>query len=776
VKRFLLLFVAPLGLIAALAAAPLASGSRTLYLRDVLNTHLALRAHLASALRAGELPLIDPLRAGGQALVGNPNALPLYPDNLLLLFASPLWQLNAHFWLHGLVALVAMYALARRWGIGREGAAGAAAAYGFSGYLLAQMNLYNGVAGAALAPALAAALLATRDADRLGRAHAALGILWALELVAGDPVVAAIALGVALALALPDRRRIGWGRAALALTTGTLVAAPQLVETARLVAASYRGFWGYDPGALVKTTPDPRALLDLALPLFFGRPDRTLGWSEEYFGGAPPLYYSLAPGLVAIALAVAGARGREPGRDRRPLVLGLLAGSLVLAFSRPWIGAALGALPGGSLFRFPVKLVLAAAIATSLLAGRGAERLAAADRAGLTRAFGILAGVELALLALFAAPGNLLEPPFRALFVAGVGDALWERLRAGWAGVALLQSALAALAIGLLVALRRRPRLAAAALLLLHAGSQLLLLRGMLPTDAAAFYARPPELLARLPREAVLAHGGSQNLVGPDYPASAHFPDDRSSWLFRRSHADAFSYAAMLDGRRYELNVSPEGLDSFLVQSIALSLQHFDDARKLRVLSATGVDLLLAPVPLDVGALGLAELVETRPGVHPLYVYRLAPTLADAQLLGAAIAAPHVNAGLSAVLDPGFDPRRTVVVAGEADAAARPGGTARVERFAAEEIVVAADSPAGGFVVVRRAWLPIWEAEIDGVAAKPRIANLTRLAVEVPAGAHRVRFFVDRGPFRLALAGTLAGLAALVAFALRRPAARAAGC
>jgi hypothetical protein len=49
-----------------------------------------------------------------------------------------------------------------------------------------------------------------------------------------------------------------------------------------------------------------------------------------------------------------------------------------------------------------------------------------------------------------------------------------------------------------------------------------------------------------------------------------------------------------------------------------------------------------------------------------------------------------------------------------------------------------------------------------------RIANLTRLAVEVPAGRHVVRLFVDRTPLRLALAGSLAGLAGIAFLAARR--------
>ena len=91
-QRWLPPVAVPVVLPLAWFVAPLVGGGRTLFLRDVLQTHLADRIGLATSLRQLELPLIplvDPLRAGGQALAGNLNALPFYPDNLLLLLAWP---------------------------------------------------------------------------------------------------------------------------------------------------------------------------------------------------------------------------------------------------------------------------------------------------------------------------------------------------------------------------------------------------------------------------------------------------------------------------------------------------------------------------------------------------------------------------------------------------------------------------------------------------------------------------------------------------------------
>jgi hypothetical protein len=771
------LALAPTLLLILLASAPLAIGARTLYLRDVLNSHLGLRTHLAAALRAGELPLVDPLRAGGQGLAGNPNALPFYPDNLLLLVASPLWQLNAHFWLHWLAAPLAMWALARAWGLAPPGAGMAAAVYAFSGFFLSQLNFYNGVAVAALAPALAAALVASATRAAGGprrRALAAAGALWALLLLAGDPLLAAIALAGALLLALArggSLRGFPWLAAAGALALGTLVAAPQLVELARLLPGSFRGFWGFGALAPGVASPGPRGVVELLLPLFFCRPDLGETWANPYFGGTPPLYFSLAPGALALALLAPGAGGRD--RTTRAL-LALFAAAGAATFSGGLAGAALARLPGGELVRYPVKLALVAALAGALLAGRGLER-ALADagaRRALLRALALVAGAALVAALVFALRGQGSEPLLEAFLPRGPrGDAL-AALGARWRGVALVQAALALAALAL-VGLGHHRRGGLAALLLLHGGGQLLLLHPLVATDDAAAYRGTPALLARLPEGGVLAHGEVAGLFGRAPLRRPSHPDPREEQrlLQRRRYAELHSTSALLAGRRTELNPSPEGLDSFLVNATVQVMKRLEDAERLRVLAATGADLLLLPRPLAPAAREQATLLGvTLPPAPPppLHLYRIEGALADAQLVGRVRFAPHVGVAIDAVTAPGFAPRSEAVVAGDAPPRDAPPGTVRVLRFAAESIEAEVDSPAGGVLVLRRAWLPIWRAEVDGAPAPVRIANLTRLAVEIPPGEHRVRLNVSRTPLRWALAGAALGALGLAAMAWKR--------
>lgn len=749
-RRVALLALVPVTLIAG-AVAPLALGQRTLILRDTLNTHLVLRTALGRAIRTFELPLIDPLRSGGQALLGNLNAVPLYPDNLLLLVSSDLWQLNAHFWLHWLLVLPAMFGLARLWGLGREAAVGAATFYAFSGYFFSQLNLYNGVAGVTLAPLLAASLLASAEPRWRRWALPALGGAWALELVAGDPIVAVIALGAAVVLAAADRREIPWRGVALALLAGTLVAAPQWIETLRLLPGSFRGVQGMGTLEQDRGSPSPAAAIELLLPLFFGRPDLHGTWGANYFGGQQQIYYSLAPGALLLAALVVGCR--SPGRRERWAVL-LLVASSALAFSGGSFSGLLARLPGGEAFRYSVKFALGGMLGASLLAARGLERsLADATHRRILRlALLLLLAVEVAFVVLFVAGDSPLLTALREVFARGLDDAAFTAQRPGWAAGALWQALTAAIALLPLAVARRRPVMATAGLLALQAFSQMLPMRALIATDETAPYRRPPALLAAIPRDAVTAHAGSLSMFGDRYLEEGTYPDARWLWRERRAYEELRSWALPASGRRGEFDPSAEGLDAFPVQATLSAMNRLSDVERIRVLAATGVDRLVLPRALDPSTEAVASLIVQTESEPAARVYAIEGALRDAQLVGNASHVPEMGAAIAALTSPDFDPRRDAVLAGVGPPRREAPGTVETGKFAADEIVLEVESPGGGALVVRRAWLPIWRVEIDGQPGRVTIANLTRLATELPPGRHAVRFHVPRWPFGGALA------------------------
>jgi hypothetical protein len=67
-------------------------------------------------------------------------------------------------------------------------------------------------------------------------------------------------------------------------------------------------------------------------------------------------------------------------------------------------------------------------------------------------------------------------------------------------------------------------------------------------------------------------------------------------------------------------------------------------------------------------------------------------------------------------------------------------GRARIASYGNTEVVLEADSPDGGWVVLNDLWHPWWFAEVGGKPAEMLRANVLFRAVAVPPGRHALRF------------------------------------
>ncbi|MEM9554909.1 MAG: hypothetical protein AAGC60_11665 [Acidobacteriota bacterium] len=803
------LFVLPTLLLLLAVVAPLVTGVETLYYRDVLSTHFPLKAAQALLLEtkldsgldeATLLPLVDPYRAG-QALLGNPNALVLYPTSLLLLVADALWTLNAHFWLHLLIAPWAGYWLGRAWGFGRPGAWTVGVAYASSGFFLSLFNLFNMIAGAALAPAFIAATLdATRSepaashAARRRRWVLVVG-LWALVVLGGDPTLAvATAALAASAMVARDAgsvpvqailRRLGVLLAAG--VGGLLVAAPQIVELARILPRSARGYWRLDAGSILVQSLHPLSLLEQLSPLLFGAVEAGY-WGMSLHQGNEPLLASLHPGWAVLALAVAG----WPTASRR-----------LRLWAAAWIGVglffALGVynplapylldLPGASLLRYPVRLWSVVALALAVLAGAGLDALMRG--AGHRRYRAVL---SVALLGAVLALAGLVLPG--APTIRGLRSLAPERLVPELLAVEAFRWSLSWALLGLLCVVlwalsarwRRAPALAASATLICHLGTQLVFLGSLLDTDAAAPYRRPPEVLAQIPAGALIVHSASQSLFGG--PSLPGLDVEERSLIpsVRQRHREATPFFGIGWGRRYALATTPEGLDSFFTVAMRSSMARAEDAQRVRLLQASGVDVLIVPRPVVHDSLHeLTTIPGTSPGASLSFVYRVDGSPPPYALIETVRAAPNMSVGAEILASAEFDPLREVLLPSDDAPSDRtpfedstlPAGwsvrgldapTVDVLHDAPERVELDVEAPRGGVLVAtERAWLPVWRARVDDEDSKVVVANLHRLAVVVPPGSHRVALWVDRRPTRAAVAVSLLTLLGLALLCLRRP-------
>ncbi len=774
-----LLLVGPALLVLLVATAPLWTGQRTLFLRDVFNLHLPMKIAQAETMRSGALPLLDAARAGGQPLLANPNAVALYPDNLLYAVAPTLWAFNAHYWLHLLLAPFAMAWMARSLGLGRGPAWVAGIAFACSGYFLSQLNFYNLVAGVALAPALVAATvrLATPCVRRPGRAVAWVGGLLALVMLAGDPItlvlagIVAVAAGTLRALDGSDGGPRAWRSWALAFAgaavVGALLSAPQWIPFLENLGLSYRGHQGYGEQGALAGSWDPRSALEWIVPFAYGAPN--LGfWGQSYYGGDLPLFFSFYPGAAALVLLLASGR---PERGSAIGRLRMLSWALVglgvfvaLGSANPAIRLALE-LPGSGLLRFPVKAWLWVALGGSLLVGCGAQRLQGGASRDVARAAGLVSLVFLCVTA-----GTLQFSDAFAAWLAdqGVAARLGE-IRPRWVGLPLVGLVLAWVPWVLARGLKEQRLMAALAGA--HALTQLVLLSPLYENDEASAYRVEPKALQLTAPGESLVQGGIFDVFSSE-SAPVSFPSRSLRWVQRRGWDELYPFAGVQYGRRYELNVSPEGLDAFLTQMTAEAVKASSDVGRVRILEALGVDALILDRDLSPEA---AARVSLRGGFDsfgaPVRVYGI-DGVEDVQVLGRVIRAPHLNAALQVMTHPDFDPRVSVVLPGAGESVTVTEGEVGEileleERGDTLRLRVRAPGPAA--VLVQRSHLAQYRATIDGVAQPLVAGNMSRLALEIDAGEHEILISVPRVRVRWAFALCVVGLVLAVVLLFRRP-------
>ena len=114
-----------------------------------------------------------------------------------------------------------------------------------------------------------------------------------------------------------------------------------------------------------------------------------------------------------------------------------------------------------------------------------------------------------------------------------------------------------------------------------------------------------------------------------------------------------------------------------------------------------------------------------------------------------------------------LDPRADVIL--DAAPSPAPSGsgltTARVTALERKRVVVEADTPTAGVLVLSDAWYPGWRVTVDGEPAPLLRADYALRGVALPAGHHVVEFTFRSRPAQLGLALSAVGILGLLAFA-----------
>ncbi len=700
------------------------------------------RAMAFNLLRAGHLPLWNPLAGNGVPLLANYQTAVFYPPNWLYLIIPTEYALGIVGVLHLVWAGLGMMAYLRRLGVDRLGQGVAALSFALSGYLVARFGFLSITSAVAWLPWLLWAVdgvVEQRDRPapspsssfwRPVRAFVLLAGVVAMQLLAGHAQTTFYSLAMAGAYALirsvlvfstlPGR---AW-RAIHALTLalggvalGIALAAVQLVPTFELMQISQRSA-GLDSQSALSYSFWPWHFLTLALPNFFGSPS-----SGDYWGYGAYWEDAVYVGLLTLVLAGRALgvwwRGRRQGtltlaqRSVPFWVISLLPVTvLALGWNTPIFPWLFDHVPTFDLFNGPARWMILAVFALSVLGGIGAHDWQTNPCQLVWARLAVVAGVGLGLSAFGAYV--VLRDAVKLSMIDALG-------RLG----------MMATGIGMLVLLLDRAgrdarRLACwQALALIFLATDLVSAHwGLNPTVPAAYYHQRAVLADRVP-------AGTRILWLPQDEYQAKFglllsftdfrPSDRADWDTLRG--SLLPNLGMLDGVPAASNFDP--LEIGHHAGLLAEIESLPRQVALERIAQMNVGLLLSAQTY-----GDLEVVEH---IGPITAYRVPDpwpraALADCAPQGEGVVCTRIAEGTAAIRTE--TPTRVAVVA-SADAAV--------------------------WLVLIDTHYPGWQAVVDGAPTAIERANGAFRAVPLTAGDHEVVFTYR--PVSLQLGAAISGVA-----------------
>jgi len=420
--------------------------------------------------------------------------------------------------------------------------------------------------------------------------------------------------------------------------------------------------------------------------------------------------------------------------------------AIALGRHAPFEHGATTVLPFLRSFRYPVKAMIAASFAASLMCGLGLDAWRAGPDGRRGRALaplGAIVGIVLAsavVLELAAGGAPLSAAPTLgaaaahamrfpvavALFAAFVVLLLAARGEPSSRTAALI----GALAVGDLAAAHATLNPAAPEALFTHRPPAVSLVSGDAPQRLYVqdyFWGmEAPRLLGRAdPFDIARAP------VGWSVPASRAlalrlclFPPSAGFWGVRGSFEHDTPALAPTDLARLTAAVT-EAADT-PGRQVAL----------LRAGAVRHVLLLHEPAPDLLEPVGTVDCLLPAPG----RIFRVPESMLRAHVVGHARQSDTV----ADLADPAFDPRREVLLAPGGPAplggAGRFEGGTTVLYEGATRVTVRSQTTAPGYLVLADAYDPGWLATVDGRPAEVRRANVSFRAVAVPSGIHDVEF------------------------------------
>ncbi|NPV59088.1 MAG: YfhO family protein [Actinobacteria bacterium] len=671
---------------------------------DITELNFPSRNLLSTSLKEGGLPLWDPDIGCGFPLHAEGQSGILYPLNLLMFrFLSPVLAFNLSVVVSLFLALLFTYILSRFYGLTRPSSLFAAIAFTFSGFVVAKLKftyMVNSIAWLPLAVYGLEKALRSRKLKFLALTTSAL----ALQLLAGGPQIFFITL-LLLTCIFAWRlvfllREAGSGtagsrlRSAIRLSLCFIIAALLAISLAapqflpQVVGYPYfNRSSGMDFNAALCMPMQPKSLSLFFSPYQHGNPargsfnlQRHLFWEDIAYPGLLTLVLSL------IALIFLSRKDRDVTLW---FLLGLISLLIALGDNTPLAEFLWKYIPGFNMFRFYQRFMLVTVLGMSLLAGKGLDYVLRTHAGSRVFRMGI------AFLAL-------------AVLVADLGLFAHAQISSIDADKMLAPS------------------------------ETTQLLKDNLGDDGDYRYASLGEDLAW--KKAYEQAEGWMNDKEPYYSYYTFLPpnfnDNFSLPNTQQYGAYGLTSVKALWGLTYYGRSTEEGGASRLPQCVSAALAIQGAKYVVSPLSLTGNGLREIETD-DTGVIGLTRhIYELEDAVPRAAVYTSYEVVENADFL-------TLNQ-LDDLLSPAARVKERVILEDEPPPLFEPAeentGSARIIHSSANKVVVEADVPQGGVLVLSDAYFPEWHAYVDGEEREIMKANIAFRGVALEPGVHTVEF------------------------------------
>jgi hypothetical protein len=707
--------------------------------------------------RWGEIPRWDPYIFGGLPFLGAMHGDQAYPISIALrAFLPPALGIGLgivlHLWLAPVGLMVFLRRLRLSWGASCAGAT----AYGIGGPLMGL--LFPGHDGKIYVLGLLPwALVAILEAARTARPifFACWGLVLGLMLLSPHFQMAYYSSLLLIAFLVRElivetpralRLRVLIGMAVGSIS-GVLLAGAQLLPFVEYLPFSPRSAAGSSSTGWEHATSWAMPGLELIGAVWGG----FNGWLGTYWGSNPFKLHSDYVGLLVAVLALTALLRRQ--RDSLRGQAWFWAGAAVvgtlwaLGGQTPFYRIPYALLPGISKTRAPNMMWGPVSLAVAVLAALGVARIQAmtdVDRRRWAKRVAIIAAASAIFLAAVSSSliPNLASPEHEDAAFAAIAGARWGILLGAFSVVAFA------------IVVWKAPRwiaAAAIALILLDLGIQDRRFIVIDPRGDALF--RADSVVRAIEKDAA---GTTQ--PWRVLPAGAYLDD----YLIEHRIRSVLGYHGNQMHRYDEL------LGGHNVYN------QLGNPALWRLLS---VRYILTNRPIDVpGLIPIASAAPTWLG-DTAWVWRVPDPAPWAQIAPLAIRASDEDVQ-KAVLSPGFDPSRIVLVAPDASfgtstlpqqmpSPITPAPRIRVTEGAPGVYTLAVDGlKSDGVLFVSENWFPTWTASVNGRPAPVARANATFLAVPVPANTTSVVLTLDAIGDRRGRYASLGGLLLLMLMAV----------